>query len=163
MKKKKEKKGGKTKAFGVGLEGFVDWTNATASEPTEKREDDMTSLTAGFATRMFKRAKSTQGETTPSSKVLGDKIPKWFGLDREVQNSLTIIVVDSSEQALSALLALSFSARLTNASPRKLKGPGRLVLNSPIILMKWEQPLSGALVSGPDTTQLIIDLWSPFN
>ena len=64
MKKKKAKKGGQTKAVGAGLEGFVDWTNPTASEPTEKREDDMSSLTAGFAARMCKRATSTQGETT---------------------------------------------------------------------------------------------------
>ena len=99
----------------------------------------------------------------PGSKVLGDKIPKWFGLDGEVQNNLTIIVVDSPEQASSALLVLWFSARLTNAGPRRLKGPGRLVLNSPVILMKWEQLLSGALVPGLDTTQLIIDRWSPFN
>ena len=47
---------------------------------------------------------------------------------------------------------LSFSARLANASPCRLKGPDRLVLNSLVIPMKWEQPLSSAHVPGPDTT-----------
>ena len=50
-----------------------------------------------------------------------------------------------------------FTARLANVAPRKLKGPGNLVLNYPIILMMWEQPSSAALVSGPDITQSIIN------
>ena len=39
MKKKKKKKvkGGQTMATGVGLEGFVDWTDLTASDPAEER------------------------------------------------------------------------------------------------------------------------------
>ena len=58
---------------------------------------------------------------------------------------------------------LSLSARLANVGPRRLKGPDRLVLNSPVILMKWKQPATGAPEPGPDTFQLIIDRWNPFN
>ena len=61
------------------------------------------------------------------------------------------------EAPLEIIAELPFSARLVNATPRRLKGPGRLVLNSPIIQMKWEQPSSAALVPGPDTTWSIID------
>ena len=67
------------------------------------------------------------------------------------------------EAPLEIIAELSFSARLANATPLKLKGPGRLVLNSPVIPMKWEQPSLGALVPSPDTAQSIIDCWSPFN
>ena len=38
-KNKKVKKGGKTKAVGPGLEGFMDWKNLIASEPVEEREE----------------------------------------------------------------------------------------------------------------------------
>ena len=55
-----------------------------ASEPTEESEDDMSSLTAGFAARMCKRAASAQGETTPSFEVPSGKHSKRFGLDEEV-------------------------------------------------------------------------------
>ena len=47
-KKKKVKKGGHTKAAITGLKGFVDWTDPTASEPTKERENNMSSLVAGF-------------------------------------------------------------------------------------------------------------------
>ena len=53
---------------------------------------------------------------------------------------------------LEIIAELPFPARLVNDTPRRLKGPSRLVLNSPIIQMKWEQPSSAALVPGPDTT-----------
>ena len=41
------------------------------------------------------------------------------------------------EAPLKIVVELLLSARLTNAHPRRLRGPGRLVLNSPIISMKW--------------------------
>ena len=61
------------------------------------------------------------------------------------------------EAPLDVIVELSFSARLENVGPRRLKGPSRLVLNSLVISMKWEQPSTGELVPGPDTTQSIID------
>ena len=67
------------------------------------------------------------------------------------------------EAPLDMAVELSFSARLANVDPSRLKGPGRLVLNSPVISMKWEKPSTGAPVLGPDTAQSIIDSWSPFN
>ena len=50
-----------------------------------------------------------------------------------------------------------FLARLANAACRRLKGPDMLVLNSPIIPMKWEQSSLTALVPSPDISQSIID------
>ena len=41
------------------------------------------------------------------------------------------------EAPLEIVVELSFSARFANAAPHRLKGLGRLVLNSPVILMKW--------------------------
>ena len=70
---------------------------------------------------------------------------------------------DAGEAPLQTTIELSFSARLVNAGPRRPKGLGKLVLNSPVILMKWEQPSLGALVLGSDTSQSIIDCWNPFN
>ena len=67
----------------MGLVGFVDWTDPTTSELNEEVEDDISSLAIGFSTWMRKRAASSLGETTLSSKVLGRKRPKRFGLDEE--------------------------------------------------------------------------------
>ena len=53
------------KAIGVELEDFVDWTSIIVNEPTE--EEEMSSLIAGFAARMHKRAVGSEGETTPKS------------------------------------------------------------------------------------------------
>ena len=58
-KKKKAKKGGQTKVVGAGLKGFRGWTDPTASEPNEEREDDMSSLATRFVVRMRKRAASS--------------------------------------------------------------------------------------------------------
>ena len=55
---------------------------------------------------------------------------------------------------------MSFSAKLANYRSYRLKGPSKLVLNSPVIPMKWEQPSTGALVLVPDTAQSIIDLYA---
>ena len=71
---KKPKKGGKTKVVGVGLEGFVDWTDPTASNLDEEREDDMSSLAVGFVVRMCKQAASSDGETTPALKCQAARV-----------------------------------------------------------------------------------------
>ena len=102
-KKKKGKKGkkvGQVKADSVGLEGFVDWVNPIpptgetqgvrpiphiARDTTKKRNDNMYNLAVRFASRMCKRATSTQEETTPGSKVPGDKSLKRLGLDEDIQ------------------------------------------------------------------------------
>ena len=54
--KKKKKKARRVKAVGKGLEGFVDWTDPIDSESDEEREDEMSSLAAGFVVRKRKRA-----------------------------------------------------------------------------------------------------------
>ena len=53
-KKKKENKtrARQTKAAGVELEDFVNWTGVIANEPVE--EEEMSSLEVGFAARMHK-------------------------------------------------------------------------------------------------------------
>ena len=76
------------------------------SEPAEESEHDMSSLTAGFAMWMHKRAASAQGETTPCSEVLGGKRPKRSGLNEEVQKSPVVITSNSPKRASDALLAL---------------------------------------------------------
>ena len=58
-KKKNAKKGGQTKVVIIGLKGFVDWTDPTTSEPTKERENNISSLVAGFAAQMRKRAMSS--------------------------------------------------------------------------------------------------------
>ena len=59
------------------------------------------------------------------------------------------------ETPLEIATKLSFSTRLANADPRRPRGPDRLVLNSPVIPMKWEQPSMGALVLILPTKSLI--------
>ena len=54
---------------------------------------------------------------------------------------------------LEIAVELSFSDRLANAVLHKLSGPSRLALNSPVIPMTWEQPLTGELVLGLITAQ----------
>ena len=48
-KRKKAKKVGQIKATGTVLEGFVDWVDLISNETIEEGEEDMSSLTAGFA------------------------------------------------------------------------------------------------------------------
>ena len=57
-KRKKAKKVGQIKADDARLDSFVDWVDPILSEQAEEREEDMSSLTAGFSTRMRKRAAS---------------------------------------------------------------------------------------------------------
>ena len=53
---------------------------------------------------------------------------------------------------LETTVGLLFLARLTNAGPRRPRGLDRLVLNSPINSMKWDQPLEDTSDPGPDAT-----------
>ena len=53
-----KKKKGKIKAVAAGLEGFVDSVDPNACDLAEEMEDNMSSLTAGFAEWMRKRAAS---------------------------------------------------------------------------------------------------------
>ena len=57
------------------------------SDSAEEREDDMSSLPAGFFAQMRKQAASTQGETTPGFEESGRKRLKWSSLDEEAQRS----------------------------------------------------------------------------
>ena len=106
----KKKKKGKIIAPGAGLKGFVDWADSKASDPTEEKEDDMSSLVARFVAGMCKRAASAHGETTPGSKVSGGKRPKQFGPDEEAHKSSVVIALNSPERASDALLALEGAA-----------------------------------------------------
>ena len=65
----------------------MDWVDPNASDPAEEKDDDMSSLAAGFVAWMRERATSAQGETTPCFEVFGKKCPKWSGLDEEAQKS----------------------------------------------------------------------------
>ena len=58
MKRKKKKKTGQAKAVGVGLEGFVDWTNLRVNESAEE-EAEMSGLVSVFAAMMRKRVASS--------------------------------------------------------------------------------------------------------
>ena len=73
-----------------------------ANEPIEEREDDMSSITTRFATQLHKRAASTQRETILGFEFPGDKRLKRSGLNDEVQRSLTVVTLDSPEQASDA-------------------------------------------------------------
>ena len=44
--------------------------------PAEEMEEDISSLTVGFAAQMLKRATSAQRETTLGSELYGGKHPK---------------------------------------------------------------------------------------
>ena len=81
------------------------------NEPTREREDDMSSLVAGFSAWMRKRAARAQGETTPGSEVPSNKRPKWSVLNDEVQRSPTVVTLDPPKQAFNALLALEGAAQ----------------------------------------------------
>ena len=46
----------------------MDWTDPTVSESTEEKEAEMSSLAAGFTTRMCKQGANAQVEATLGSK-----------------------------------------------------------------------------------------------
>ena len=56
----------------------MDWEGIIASELAE--EEEMSKLTAGFATRMCKRDAASEGESTP---IFDDKHQKRSSLDEE--------------------------------------------------------------------------------
>ena len=89
----------------------MDWVDPIVSESAKEREDDMSNLVVGFAAWMRKRPMSAQGETSPSSKVLGGKRLKWSSPDGEAQKSPTVITVDCPERAPDALMALEGAAQ----------------------------------------------------
>ena len=103
----------------------------------------MSSLAAGFAAWMRKRAESAQGETTLDFEVPGGKRPKRYGLDEVAQKSSTVITADSPERAFDALSALKGAAQdafreacasLENGAP--VGGPlkvGQLVSEAPFV------------------------------
>ena len=55
----------------------------------------MSSFTTRFAAWMHKRVADAHGKTTPSSEGLGDKRPRWSGLEEEAQKSPAVIAMDS--------------------------------------------------------------------
>ena len=57
VKRKKAKKVGQIKVAGAGLEGFMNWVDPISSEPTKKREADMSNFAAIFFTWMCPQAK----------------------------------------------------------------------------------------------------------
>ena len=75
----------------------MDWLDPLDGDPAEEREEDMSSLAAGFAARMHKRAVSAQRETTPDSIIYGKKHPKQSSPDEEAQKSLSVIIMDSTK------------------------------------------------------------------
>ena len=103
--KKKKKKKGNILVVSVGLKGFVDWVDPTVSDPVEKREDNMSSLSSD----------------------------------------------------------LSFSTRLANVGPHRLRMPNRLVLSWYVLRREWDRPSANTVAPDPKTAQEIIDHWSPFN
>ena len=94
----------------------MDWTDPTISELAEEREVETSSLAAGFATRMRKRAANAQGETTPCSEGPDDKCFKQSGPAEEVQIIPVVIFMDSLKRASSALPDLEGDAREGYAS-----------------------------------------------
>ena len=109
MAKRKKKKVIRVKASGKGLEGFVDWTDPTVSESAKEREVEMSSLAAGFAAWLCKRAANAQGEVTPGSKGPNGKSSRLSDPEKETQKSPAVIAVDSSERAPDGVLALGGS------------------------------------------------------
>ena len=77
----------------------MDWLDPTTRDPTEEREEDMSSLAVGFAAWMGKREASAQGEATLGFKVSGRKRPKQSNPDEKAQKSLVVTTVDSLERA----------------------------------------------------------------
>ena len=75
-----------------------------------RRRRTIYSLSAGFSTRMHKRASSTQEETILDSEVPDGKCPKWSSLNDKVQRGLTVVTLDSLEQASNALPSLEGSS-----------------------------------------------------
>ena len=57
---------------------------------------------------------------------------------------------------------LSFSTKLANASPRRLRMSNRLVLGSYVLSQEWDRPPADAVTPSLEAAQELIDRWSPF-
>ena len=76
--------------------------NPGVSESAKEEEAEMSGLVSGFASRMRKRAASTQGEIAPNFEVSSRKRLKLSGPDEEVEKSPTVINMDSLDRTLGA-------------------------------------------------------------
>ena len=79
-----------TKVSSIELEDFLDWVGIIASEPT--KEEETSSIAAGFATWMWKRAAGLEGKIAPIS---DGKRSKRSSPNEEAQKDWAIISVDS--------------------------------------------------------------------
>ena len=84
----------------------MDWTDPTVNESVKEREVEMSSLTAGFAKWLCKRAANSQGEATPGFKGPNGKSSRLSDPEKETQKSPAVIAVNSSERAPDDVLAL---------------------------------------------------------
>ena len=57
----------------------------------------------------------------------------------------------------------SFSTKLANAYPRRLRMLDRLVLGSYVLPQEWDHPSANVAAPNLKATQEIIDHWGPFN
>ena len=92
--KMKETRARQTKTISTGLEGFIDWIGVVDSEPT--KEEEMSSLAAGFVVQMHKWAMGLEGEATSS---FGGKWSKQCLLYEGAQKNWAIVSVDSPHRA----------------------------------------------------------------
>ena len=82
-----------------------------SSDPIEEREDDMSSLAAGFAMRMCKWAANAYEETILGFEVSGGKSSRRSDSNEEAHKSPGVITMDSPERAFDALPALEGAAQ----------------------------------------------------
>ena len=80
----------------------MDWMNPEVSESIEEEEVKMLGLVSSFATRMRKRATSTQGDIALGAEASGGKRPKLTGPDEEALRIPPVINVDSLDRAFDA-------------------------------------------------------------
>ena len=73
----------------------MEWADRISSKQVEETEEYMSSLVAGFAARMRKRAASAQRETISCFERPDGKQPKWSSLDGGVQKSPAVITMKS--------------------------------------------------------------------
>ena len=90
-------------------------------------------------------------DTLPALKGAAQEAPK------EARASLEDEVLDGGpsnadrvvvEALLEIVAEISFSSRIANVGPSRLKGVTRMVLNSPVIPMKWEAAFDGCACFG---------------
>ena len=128
------------------------------SSPDEEAQTSLVIISVDSPEQAFDALSALEGASQDASReacaLLEDGVPT-----RGPPNADGVV----GEAPSKIVVGPSFSARLSNVSPRRPRMPNRLMLSSYILPYEWDRPLADMVAPRPKAARKIMDHWSPFN